>query len=164
MMSAGRFGDLLRRVVPLSQQDVAEILDAQAVSRRRFGEIALSWGLCQPEDVWQAWIAQLAHRIERVDLRQIGIDTQALKLVPPAIAREFGVVPVRALCNQVVLATTEDAYPRALSDFPPLIAAEVRFVLCEQSQIDEALAMLYTPGAESRDLLCHCSLEGTSTI
>jgi type IV pilus assembly protein PilB len=163
-MGAARFGDLLRRVVPLSPQDVAEILDAQAVSRRRFGEIALSWGLCQPEDVWQAWIAQLAHRIERVDLRQIGIDTQALKLVPAAIAREFGVVPVRALCNQVILATTDDAYPRALSDIPPLIAAEVRFVLCEQEQLDEALAVLYAPGAEHGNPLSHCSLEGASTI
>jgi type IV pilus assembly protein PilB len=163
-MGAGRFGDLLRRVAPLSQQDVAEILDAQAVSRRRFGEIALSWGLCQPEDVWQAWIAQLAHRAERVDLRQIGIDTQALKLVPPAIAREFGVVPVRALCGQLVLATTDDAYPRALSDIPPVIAAEVRFVLCEQEQLEEALVTLYPPGAEPSEPPCHCSLEGASTI
>lgn len=163
-MGAGRFGDLLGRVVPLSQQDVAEILDAQAVSRRRFGEIALSWGLCQPEDVWQAWIAQLAHRIEHVDLRQIGIDTQALKLVPPTIAREFGVLPIRALCNQVVLATSEDAYPRALSDLPPLIAAEVRFVLCEREQLEEALAVLYRTGAEPLDTPCHCSLEGASTI
>lgn len=158
-----RFGDLLRRFVPLSQQDVAEILDAQAVSRRRFGEIALGWGLCEPKDVWQAWIAQLAHRTQHVDLRQIGIDTQALANVPPGIAREFAVVPVRALGNQLVLATTDDAYPRALCDLPALIEAQLRFVLCDRKQIDDALAAFYPPGGDSPEAPCNASLVGAST-
>lgn len=163
-MTAARFGDLLRGFVPLSQQDVAEILDAQAVSRRRFGEIALSWGLCQPEDVWQAWIAQLAHRTERVDLRQIGIDTQALRHVPQPIACRFTVIPIRALGNRLVVATTEEAYPRALCDLPALIGAELRFVLCDQKQIDEALTAFYPSSGTSPEAPCNASFAGASTI
>src|SRR5439155_6477219 len=50
-----RIGELLSRMVPLSGHDVEEILQEQSATRRRFGEIALAWGLCKPEHVWDAW-------------------------------------------------------------------------------------------------------------
>ena len=62
MRASMLFGQCLGRVVPLSAHDVSEILEHQAATRRRFGEIALAWGLCRPQHVWQAWWAQLAQR------------------------------------------------------------------------------------------------------
>ncbi len=61
-MSRPRFGELLSRFVNLSAHDVSEILEDQSSSRRRFGEIALAFGLCQPQHVWKAWWCRLSAR------------------------------------------------------------------------------------------------------
>jgi hypothetical protein len=141
-MGATRFGQLLGRFVPLSEQDVAEVLDAQAVSGRRFGEIALSWGLCRPLHIWQAWSAQLAHDSQRVDLNQLGIDTQALAQVPASIARAFGVLPVRAFDNVLILATSPCHRPRE-PQLRKLLPQELQFVLCEPEQLSRAIDTYY---------------------
>src|SRR5208282_4396358 len=81
-MNAPRIGELLSRLVPLTSHDIEEILQEQRGSKRRFGEIALAWGLCQPEHIWSAWYMQIEHRIDKVDLRSFGIDSQALTMIP----------------------------------------------------------------------------------
>jgi hypothetical protein len=53
------FGELLSRLVGLSQHDIAEVLADQAISHRRFGEIAMAFQWVRPQEVWQAWWAQL---------------------------------------------------------------------------------------------------------
>ena len=56
MQSRARIGELLRKMVPLSRHDIEEILQEQTSTRRRFGDIALAWGLVKPEHVWeQIW-------------------------------------------------------------------------------------------------------------
>jgi len=142
-MGAARFGQMLGRFVPLSEQDVAEVLDAQAVSGRRFGEIALSWGLCRPLHIWQAWSAQLAHRSQHIDLDRLGIDTQALGQVPASLARVFGVLPIRAFDNVLILATSPSHQPRAESQLSKLLPQELQFVVCEFEQLSRALDTYY---------------------
>src|SRR3712207_9173181 len=95
------FGQCLSQVVQLSDHDVAEILEDQAASRRRFGEIALAWGLCQPQHVWQAWWAQLSAHTPQVDLRTLGVDAQATACLPRGLAVAFGVMPLRTFKDQL---------------------------------------------------------------
>ena len=73
-----RFGELLGRMVELTGHDVEEILNEQEVTHRRFGEIAMSWGLCRPEHVWHAWASQVSEEGTRIDLDDFGVDSQAL--------------------------------------------------------------------------------------
>jgi type IV pilus assembly protein PilB len=148
-MSIARFGELLGRLVPLSNQDVSEILEEQTMSHRRFGQIAMSWGLCQPEHVWEAWCNQLAHCPERVDLRTVGIDTQALTHLSHELAREFGVVPVRSLGERVIVAASEQTLMRAAQDLPRLLGKHVQFVLADAREIEKAISSRYAYGSSS---------------
>src|SRR5215207_706960 len=119
-----RFGDYLGKVVRLSTHDVAEILEDQAATRRKFGEIALAWGLCRPQHVWQAWWEQLsasASTPPKVDLTKIGVDAQSVGHVPSELAHAFGVVPLRSFLGQLVVAATEQSLPRAQSELPQLL-------------------------------------------
>src|SRR5215207_2344771 len=100
-----RFGDYLGKVVRLSTHDVAEILEDQAATRRRFGEIALAWGLCRPQHVWQAWWDQLSRHTKRVDLTEIGVDSQAVAHVSRELAVQFRAIPLRSYREQLVIAT-----------------------------------------------------------
>src|SRR3954452_25407461 len=87
------FGELLGRRVPLSRHDVFEILEEQGGSRRRFGQIALGWGLWEPRHVWETWAEHLADRSPRVDLGRMGIDVQATLHLRGALSAEPGIVP-----------------------------------------------------------------------
>jgi hypothetical protein len=137
------FGQCLGRVVPISAHDVSEILEHQAATRRRFGEIALSWGLCEPQHVWEAWWAQLSQHTPTVDLTRIGVDAQAVGHVPAELAHRFGVVPLRRVGAQLVIATTEAGLARAASELPKLIDAQVKFVVCDPGQLDDTIAAYY---------------------
>src|SRR5687768_4242797 len=101
------FGELLGRFVPLSSHDVLEILEEQSGSRRRFGQIALSWGLCEPQHVWRTWAAQLRGRTPTIDLQKTGIDTQATLHMPAFVAQRLGVIPVRSIDGRLIVATSE---------------------------------------------------------
>ena len=142
-MGAMLFGQCLGRVVTISTHDVSEILEHQAATRRKFGEIALSWGLCRPQHVWQAWWEQLAQGTPRVDLTKIGVDAQAVGHVPSEVARQFGVVPLRRFQEQLVIATTQEGLARARADLPRLLGKQIKFVTADPAQLGDAIAAYY---------------------
>ena len=139
-----RIGEILRRTVPLSRQDVDEVLEDQKTTRRRFGEIALSWGLCQPEHLWSAWCKQLTSSgAERVDLQEIGIDAQAAAMMPPEIARQLRVVPLRMSETEVVVACDEPLTDRVAGELKLLLGLRVKHVLAATEQLNVALEDYY---------------------
>ena len=144
------FGACLRRVVQLTHHDVSEILEEQGATGRRFGEVALSLRLCQPEDVWQAWWEQLGQVAERIDLNLVGVDAQALAHVPRALAEEFGVIPMRAVNSQLVVAVSDDALPLAQAHFAQRLGKEVRFVVAAREQIRDAAARYYSKSSTAQ--------------
>ena len=142
-MGAMRFGQLLARLVPISEQDISEILEAQIESGHRFGWIAMKWGLCEPHHVWQAWSEQLTHGSERINLETVGIDMQSLVHVPEEIARGFGVVPVRAVDNDLILAASVETIERAAEQLPRLLGKRVKFVLATAQDVQLAIRTAY---------------------
>jgi type IV pilus assembly protein PilB len=142
-MQRQRIGELLKRLVPLSTHDVDEILNEQRASQRRFGETAISMGLCRPEDVWRAWCGQSSDQIERVDLDDVGIDAQATPLISRDVAMRFGVIPLRVSGGALVVATSDLCFEEASVGLPPLVNLKLKFVLAPQEQIHRALGMYY---------------------
>jgi type IV pilus assembly protein PilB len=143
MQRRARFGELLSRLVPLSGHDIEEILQEQTANRRKFGDIALSWGLCKPEHIWDAWAQQSAHDHELVDLEKVGVDTQAAALLPAEVARKLNVIPVR-MASDIVLVATADAEPEHMSGaLNELLRCRVRFVRVEREQLERALERYY---------------------
>lgn len=139
------FGQCLGRVVTISAHDVSEILEHQAATRRRFGEIALAWGLCRPQHVWQAWWAQLSEGTPAVNLARIGVDAQAIGHVPAELAHRFGVVPLRCHLDQLVVATTPQGLPAARAELPRLLGKRVKFVVTNATDLAAAIAAYYPP-------------------
>jgi len=140
------FGDLLRQVAPLSGHDVEEILQEQVGSRRRFGEIALSWGLCEPRHVWEAWSRQLEQSVGIVDLDQLGIDAQATQYLSRDTALRLSAIPVRICENELVIAAVvpmEAPFPAELIGDG---SRRLRFVRADREQIHRAIQRYY--GAE----------------
>lgn len=139
-----RMGDLLRRMVPLSWHDVDEILQEQRISSRRFGETAIAMGLCRPEHVWRAWCGQNPDKIESVDLDQIGVDAQAVALIPRDIAMRLNVIPIRVAGDLLVVATSDQNTSDAATALATIVVKQkIRFVIAPAEQIKIALMAYY---------------------
>lgn len=138
-----RIGELLRRLVPLSTHDVDEVLQEQRGTPRRFGEIAISLGLCRPEHIWKAWAAQTTDVVQRVDLKEVGIDAQAAARIPAEVARRLGVIAVRASQGQLVVATSDVCFEEAAVALPTLITTKLKFVLADAALVQDAIERYY---------------------
>lgn len=141
------FGEWLGRIVPLTAHDVCEIVEEQAGTGRRFGEVALACGFCQPEHVWQAWAMQLSKRTPHVDLRAVGVDAQAAAYLPQDLAAGLRVVPVRAVDGALIVATTRADLPFAAEVLSDRLRMAPRFVTAEREQVAEALVRMYGEAA-----------------
>ena len=144
MQRRARFGELLSRLVPLSGHDIEEILQEQSANRRKFGDIALSWGLCKPEHIWDAWAEQSAHGGELVDLEKVGVDAQAAALLAADVARSLNVIPVRMASDIVLVATSQLAPDRAAAEtLATLMHRRVKFVHADVEQLRRMIDMYY---------------------
>ena len=142
-MSAKRIGEILSNLVPLSGHDIEEILSEQSSTRRRFGDIALSMGLCRPEHIWKATSTQLDAGPMHVDLGTFGIDSQALEHLPAKTARALGVVPLRLTGDTLVVAAHEDSLVVASEVLPVILSKDIKFVIAERAQVERALRTYY---------------------
>ena len=142
MKPRARMSELLSKMVPLSGHDVEEILQEQSATRRRFGEIALAWGLCRPEQVWDAWCEQSADGTEVVDLDRIGVDSQAAALLPADVARQHKVIPLRVANNAMLLATANGAMEHA-DELTAILHRRVTFVHAELKQVQRMIERYY---------------------
>lgn len=138
-----KIGQILGKLVPITDQDVEEILCQQAVTGQRFGEIAISWGLCNSEHVLRAWADQTANRHERVDLNYIGVDAQAVPALPRELAVYFHAIPIRILSDLLVVAVADESSVPTLREFLRRVRPELRFVLADQAAVEEAVSAYY---------------------
>ena len=91
-MSHPLIGQVLTQMGKLSSIDIDEILVEQNASRRRFGEIAVGWGLCDIQELCDAWCSQAGHALA-VNIDAIGVDPSALDWLSSDVAYSFSVIP-----------------------------------------------------------------------
>jgi type IV pilus assembly protein PilB len=138
-----RFGELLSRYVSLTRHEIYEVLEEQSGNHKRFGQIAIQLGLCEPVHVWQAWSTQLLGRTPRVDLKRFGIDSQATSDVPAWLAVALGVVPVRSMEDRLVIAASDSTLARATEVLTAKSTKPIAFVLADKQQVEEAISRYY---------------------
>jgi hypothetical protein len=148
-MSSVRIGQILSRLVPLSDHDVEEIIHEQKSTRLRFGDAALALGLVRPSDVWSAWSEQLDSSGGEIDLSANGIDVQAISRIDAATAQRFQVVPVRVSPTALVVASTESLGEEDRRTIEQVAGVHTVFVRASAADIEQALSTYYA-SASSR--------------
>jgi len=149
MSHRARIGELLSRMVPLSGHDVEEILEEQSSNRRKFGEIALSWGLCRPEHVWDAWCQQASQEGETLDLERIGVDARAAALLPAELAREINAIPVRVAGDVALVAAAESLNETQIQQLGAALKRRVKLVRADRHQLLAMIESYYPPIAQA---------------
>ncbi|HOW71405.1 MAG TPA: hypothetical protein PKY77_12450 [Phycisphaerae bacterium] len=118
-------GEILQEMGLLTRIQVEEILAHQQVTRQKFGQIAVRWGLVNTQQVWEAWARQMTSGRQFVKVNEVGIDTAAVERVTVPTARSLGVVPLRLWGDQLVVAVPPDVSPKALCDLAEVTGCRV---------------------------------------
>lgn len=146
-MNRPLIGEVLSRMGRLSAIDINEILSEQAVTRQRFGEIAISWGLCEAEHIRDAWCSQLADGCQRLELSSLGIDESAVACISAEAARQMRIMPIRFLGDQLIIATSRLIEAKEATMISQLAGREIRFVKAEANEIERAIESHYAQAA-----------------
>ena len=146
-MPRAPIGQILSQMGKLSAIDIDEILEQQAVTHARFGEIALAWGLCEPIDVCEAWCIQLADGVDWVDLAASNIDAKVILSVPAFLARQLQILPLVSMADQMVVASARPVDGNEGLQILEATGKDVRFILADESMIEEALDLYYPKAA-----------------
>lgn len=146
-MSRQLIGQVLSRMGKLSSIDIDEILFEQAMSHRRFGEIALSWGLCEPDHLADAWCQQLTEDSQSVDLTHVGVDSDAVTALPAEMAMRLGVVPLRVLGDTMIVAADHALDHAQVQELSRTLGREVRMVSIDSRQMEQVMKTCYASQA-----------------
>jgi len=146
-MRRAPIGQVLSRMGKLSSIDIDEILEQQAVSHQRFGEIAVSWGLCEPVDLCEAWCVQFSEGYDWGGLSHEGVDSKLILSLPGELARQLHIVPLVSIADQMVVAASEPVDGDQWMAILEATGMDVRFVLAEPNEIDAALDVYYPKAA-----------------
>ena len=117
-----RLGDILIAAGLITQEQLEEALAKQKGSGKRLGTVLQEEGYITELEMIEALQMQLG--IEFIDLNKINIPTELAQVVPANIAKQYQVVPVRIIRDELYLAMSD---PLKRQFWPGFLQANPQF-------------------------------------
>jgi hypothetical protein len=138
-----RIGQLLVEQGVLSDIQVQHILKVQKESGRPFGDLAERLYGISPKAVEDAWVEQYVRTTGVIDLADVKVETDCLRLLNRRQAWQFHVLPVNRENGELSVATTSEGLVRAVNFATRSFDEPVYFMLARRRQLREFLMMHY---------------------
>jgi Type II secretion system (T2SS), protein E, N-terminal domain len=138
-----RIGQLLVEQGVLSDVQVEHLLKVQKESGRPFGDLAERIYGISPKAVEDAWVEQYIRTAGVVDLNEIKVESDCLRLLNRRQAWQFRVLPTNREEGEVNVATTPQNLVRAVNFATRSLDEPVYFMLAEHEQLREFLMKHY---------------------
>jgi hypothetical protein len=143
-LSAGiQIGQLLIEQGVLTHEQVQHILNVQKDSHRPFGDLAERLYGINPRAVEDAWVEQYVRTTGTVDLNDIQIESDCLRLLNRRQAWQFHVLPTHRESDALNLATSAQDLVRAVNFSAHQIDEPLVFLIAEREQLREFLMKHY---------------------
>ncbi len=136
-----RLGDLLVREGVIDQEQLQRALAEQKGTNEKLGSILVRLNLISDEQLFAFLSKQ--YGIPAIQLSQLDIDGEVLKLVPSQIARKYEVLPIQRRANQLTLAMADPTNVFAVDDVGFMTNLQVVPVVASQGAIRKAIDRLY---------------------
>ncbi|MCA8960033.1 MAG: Flp pilus assembly complex ATPase component TadA [Planctomycetes bacterium] len=139
-----RLGECLIELGAISEGDLSTALAAQGepVSNGngslRLGDLLVELGLVEPSRLQDGLARHFG--IERVSVRKLQIDRDALDTLPPDFVTDRQALPLALADGTLRLAIGEPGDPRLIEDVRLLSGAEVEVVLADRSELADKIA------------------------
>ncbi|UCG10710.1 MAG: Flp pilus assembly complex ATPase component TadA [Dehalococcoidia bacterium] len=149
-------GQLLVEGGLISDEQLSHIQDLQRKSGERLEQILLQQHLITSQQL--AFFVSLQMGIPFVNLKKEGVEAQALKLIPEAIARKYGVIPVRMLDGAVMVAMEDPRDIHTIEQLTSLTMKRIEPVISTFQDIQEMIDLNYRIGGEIEEQLSQIPL------
>jgi type IV pilus assembly protein PilB len=137
-----KLGEILVEKGIISEETMRKALSIQERTGERLGEILLKMGLINEEDLYSA-LSEI-YNVPYVNLEEIAIDPEVVKLIPEHISRRYKIIPIKLNGDKIVVAMTNPVNIYALDDVRIITGREVEPVLASEKRINQALDRIYT--------------------
>jgi hypothetical protein len=136
-------GQLLVEQGVLTSTQVQQILEAQKTSHRPFGDLAERLFGVDPHAIEDAWVEQYLRTTGVVNLDEVRIDTDCLRLLNRRQAWQFHALPTNREGGDLGIATSPENLVRAVNFTSKKIDEPVYFLIAEREQLRDFLMRHY---------------------
>ena len=153
-----QIGQLLVEQGVLTAKQVEQIIKVQQTSQRPFGDLAERLFGIDPRAVEDAWVEQYIRTVGVVDLSQLQIETEALRVLNRRQAWQFHLLPINrdpqpapapdvndlpAAVSNLNIATSGENLVRAVNFAVRKLEDPIHFLIAERDQLREFLMKHY---------------------
>ncbi len=140
-MAYRRLGELLIAAGTITEEELQRGLELQKGSKQRLGTVLISNGIITENELIEALQMQLG--IEYIDLTRINIPTELAQVLPKNIAKQYQVVPVRAVKDELYLAMSDPMNFYAIEEVHKAARRKVIPMVAKASAVEHAIQVLY---------------------
>lgn len=136
-----RLGEILIAGGAITSSQLDEALRMQKALGLRLGEVLIRQGLVTEEDILRTMQNQLG--LPYVDLNRVVVPEQVLRLLPEAVVRKYGVLPLEIQNAQLLVAVSDPTDYFALDDLRLAAGMMVKPCLAKKGDILRAIDRYY---------------------
>jgi type IV pilus assembly protein PilB len=146
-----RIGAILVERGSVTPEQLNYALKLQAESGRRLGEILISEQIISETDLIEAISVKL--KIPRLDLSDVVIDPNVLRMVPAEMARRLQVIPITKIGDSLTLGMADPLDIIAVDEVKYHSGMEVNRMIAAPTQIDSAIGRYYSVRERMQEVL-----------
>lgn len=136
-----QLGELLIERGVINQQQLEKAIDSQKVKGGLIGEILVELGFAKEEDIAQSLTAQ--YGFPYLPLGNYDINPDIISVVPSRVARQYLLMPVDKIGNNLTLAMSNPLNIQAIEDVELLSGCSVQTFVSTSSDIKKAIGKYY---------------------
>ncbi|MCR5137651.1 MAG: Flp pilus assembly complex ATPase component TadA, partial [Oscillospiraceae bacterium] len=140
-MAYMRLGELLVAAGAISQEELERGLELQKGGKDRLGDVLIKNNIISEDELIQALQMQLG--IEFIDLTKVNIPTELASLLPKNIAKQYQVVPVRVIKDELYLAMSDPLNFYAIEEVRKAVRRKVVPMVATKAAIAHSIQVLY---------------------
>jgi type IV pilus assembly protein PilB len=140
-VTAKHLGELLIERKIITAEHLQKALDYQKVNGGLIGEILVQLGHAQEEDIAQVLTAQ--YGFPYLPLSNYDIDAECTKLVPDQMARQYCLIPIDKIGNNLTVAMSNPLNTKAIEDVEMVSKCVVQAFVSTTTDIRKAIERCY---------------------
>ncbi len=140
-VSTKQLGELLIERKIITQEQLQKALDYQKVNGGLIGEIFVQLGFAKEEDIAQVLTAQ--YGFPYLPLANYEIDTEVINIIPVGVARQYCLIPIDKIGNNLTVAMSNPLNTHAIEDVETISKCVVQAFVSTTSDIRHAIERCY---------------------
>lgn len=141
LIRQGTLTEILHRSQMVTEADVRRVLDEQARTGARMGQLFVSLGIVTQEDIDWALSSHLDIPLVKLDRKMI--DPDAVKCVPAAVARSHGLMPLFRIGDEISVAMIDPLDREAVRAVEAASGCSVKVSISRGHEVQEMQELFY---------------------